>query len=369
MAPPPVKYRAIKKPHRMHITTLRIENFRNLERVSIHPHPRLNYFFGSNGAGKTSLLEALVVISRGKSFRTVHAEELEGPATEAFRVFIETESSGRSHKLGLERSGKQWRARMDGSDVALLSVLSRQLPLVLMEPNSHLLISGSPDVRRRFLDTGVFHVEPAFLDVWRRFARVLKQRNAALRARELRVLDSLDAVYTELGEKLHSYRRSYCEKLFAEFAAQEAAAHTAQQEGIALEYASGWKGESLAEAVAATRSRDLERGASGQGPHRADLMMTRDKRLIRTLLSRGEQKGLAASLLLTQARLLASMGGLPLVLLDDLASEFDRAHVHSVLNAALGCSSQVWVTGTARPELEEAHKMFHVKHGQVQEMV
>ncbi|HMB60096.1 MAG TPA: AAA family ATPase, partial [Xanthomonadales bacterium] len=62
----------------MHITTLRIENFRNLERVSIHPHPRLNYFFGSNGAGKTSLLEALVVISRGKSFRTVHAEELEG---------------------------------------------------------------------------------------------------------------------------------------------------------------------------------------------------------------------------------------------------------------------------------------------------
>jgi len=353
----------------MYISSLRIENFRNLERVRIEPHPRLNYLHGANGAGKTSLLEAMVLISRGKSFRTVHAQELAGPETGAFRIFLQAERAGRSHKLGLERSGKQWRARMDGSDVALLSVLSRHLPTVLMEPNSHMLISGSPDVRRRFLDAGVFHVEPGFLDVWRRYSRILKQRNAALRARQIRVLDSLDELFAKLGEQLHQHRQDYCKKLVFEFSRQLPSDHMISMEGVELGYEAGWKSESLLEALKSARKRDLDRGASSQGPHRADLVISRDGRLVRTLLSRGEQKGLAASLLLTQARLLASIGEKPLVLLDDLASEFDRTHMDSVLQASLGCGGQVWITGTAQPALQEEHKLFHVERGVVQEMV
>jgi DNA replication and repair protein RecF len=353
----------------LHIISLRIENFRNLRNVAIKLHPQLNFFFGANGAGKTSLLEALVVLSRGKSFKTGRAEELTGKETGAFRIFLESEmQSGRIHKLGLERRGAQWKARKDGQDLQLLSVLTRHLPLVLMEPDSHLLISGSPDGRRRFLDWGVFHVEPAFLDTWRRYSRTLKQRNAALRARNIRVLDSLDTLLARLGEQLNAFRVAYFEQLIFAFNEQMNAG-AAELKGVTLEYHPGWKGDSLLEALSRSRKRDLEQGTTSQGPHRADIILTKEQRPIRTLLSRGEQKSFAANLLLTQARLLSARGEAPLVLLDDLASEFDRQHVESVLESALDCGGQVWVTGTAAPTSTRGHTAFHVEHGAVQEMI
>jgi DNA replication and repair protein RecF len=353
----------------MYIKNLRIENFRNLKDVGIKPHPQLNFFFGVNGAGKTSLLEALVVLSRGKSFKTAQAEELVGEETGAFRIFLESEHSGQIHRLGLERSGRQWKARKDGEDLSLLSVLTRHLPLVLMEPNSHLLISGAPDGRRRFLDWGVFHVEPGYLAVWQRYSRILKQRNAALRDRQARVLDSLDEVFARSGEQLNAQRIAYFERLRALFLEWTTSDWATELSGLGLEYTPGWNGVSLHEALGRARKRDLERGASSMGPHRADIRLTQDERAIRTLLSRGEQKSFAAMLLLTQARLLSSQGELPLVLLDDLASEFDQRHFAITLENALACAGQVWVTGTAPPAYAGDRKMFHVERGAVQEMV
>lgn len=356
----------------MFIKTLRIENFRNLGLVQIEAHERVNFIFGDNGAGKTSLLEAMVVLSRGRSFKTAHAEELTGAETGAFRIFSETGHSGRTHRLGLERDGRLWKARKDGQDVALLSVLTRLLPLVLMEPNSHLLVSGAPDVRRRYLDWGVFHVEPAFLEAWRRYSRALKQRNAALRSGQIRVLDSLDEVTAGSGEALHELRVTYFEKLkrvFGERSGEAGNQAAPALSGLELSYLPGWKGGALQEALARSRKHDLDNGATSQGPHRADLLMSCDGKPVRTLLSRGEQKALAADLLLSQARLLAGTGELPLVLLDDLASEFDQQHFSTTLASALACAGQVWVTGTRAPAFAEAHKVFHVERGQVREVV
>ena len=271
--------------------------------------------------------------------------------------------------MGLERHGKSWKARKDGRDLSLLSELTRDLPLVLMEPNSHLLISGAPDGRRRFLDWGVFHVEPGFLDVWRRYSRALKQRNAALRDRQFRVLDSVDEVISPLGEQLNALRLEYFEQLKAEFFNTAEMRVSAEIGEISMDYVAGWKGDSLLEALRQARKRDLERGASSQGPHRADMVLSREGRQIRSWLSRGEQKSLAAVLLLTQARLLAARGELPLLLLDDLASEFDPQHFRATLASALECAGQVWVTGTLAPRFSADHKVFHVERGAVQEMV
>ena len=172
----------------MILRKVQVENFRNLQQVEIRPHPALNYFHGNNGAGKTSILESLVVLSRGRSVRTTQAAELVGPGSDTFRVFALAETgSGIEHRLGLERSGKRWRGRKDGADLSQLSQLTRCLPLVLMEPDSHLLVSGSPEVRRRYLDWGMFHVEPGFLDTWRNFSKSLKQRNAALRRNQVKI--------------------------------------------------------------------------------------------------------------------------------------------------------------------------------------
>lgn len=352
----------------MFIKRLRLENFRNLTEVDLQLHPQLNFFFGDNGAGKTSILEAVYLLSRGRSFRTHQAEELAGPQREPFRVYVEIDQAERTHRLGLEREGIQWRARVDGQDLSLLSQMARHLPLVLLQPDSHQLVCGGPDVRRRFMDWGVFHVEPAFLRDWQHYSRALKQRNAALRRHEVRVLDSLDAVLSDLGERLDHCRRAYYERLKEHFRALIRQSD-AEFDGVEMGYQPGWKDGTLQNALCRSRDRDLERGATQVGPHRADLLLSGHGRALRTRLSRGEQKNLAATLLLAQARLMACSGEPPLILLDDLCSEFDTAHYARVLAEAQAGAGQVWVTGVTDPGRAHDRKVFHVERGRVQEMI
>lgn len=353
----------------MIIRKLQVENFRNLRAVDIQPHPQLNYFHGANGAGKTSVLEALVVLSRGRSFRTTQAAELIGPLEETFRLFSLVEAKGgQVHRLGLERSGKRWRGRKDGRDLSQLSHLTRSLPLVLMDPDSHLLVSGPPEARRRYLDWGMFHVEPGFLESWRNFSKALKQRNAALRNHQAAVLDSLDQVLAQHAEALSSYRDSHCRAISGNILDMLRELNSGLSH-VSLDYMKGWSADVYSDQLRLNRSRDLERGMTTNGPHRADLGLSCGTIPARAVLSRGEQKVLAAALLLTQAELLVNSGEHPVILLDDLASEFDRAHFDSVLLRALAVGSQVWVTGTRQAELSQPCSVFHVEQGQVREVV
>ena len=353
----------------MFIKTLQIENIRNLARVDIKPNPTLNILFGPNGAGKTSVLESLVVLSRGRSFRTNQANELIGPEGNSFRVFAESlNHAGKINRLGLERSGKHWRARKIGDDLSQLSQLTRDLPLVLMEPNSHLLVSGPPEIRRKYLDWGMFHVEHEFLDTWRRFSKILKQRNAALRFRQEDVLDSIDAVFSDLGSRLGRLRQSHSDEI-AERVRGLLTDLGSSLENMRFEYHNGWSKESLQESLLAGREGDLVRGTTGSGPHRADIALFCKEATARSVLSRGEQKLLAAALLLSQVEILAELGEQPMVLLDDLASEFDQEHFERVLARALKSGGQVWVSGTRIHKPEVDHKVFHVEHGEVQEVV
>ena len=353
----------------MLIRQITIENLRNLSSVAIDPHERLNYLFGDNGAGKTSVLEAITTLSRGRSFRTPQASELTGPDAPVFRVFAEIEDEqGQRHRAGLERSARHWRGRLDGADLRQLSQLTRILPTVLMEPDSHLLVSGAPEIRRRYLDWGVFHVEHGFLETWRAYARALKQRNSALRHQHVDLLDSLDEVLATHGKRLHELRQRYAEQVSGrlESALDELKSRV---QAVSLRYLSGWKGDSLLDALRERRHRDLERAQTGSGPHRADLAIACGPAAARTVLSRGEQKAVAAAMLLIQAELLNSAGKRPVLLFDDLVSEFDREHFDVVLAKAMDFGLQVWLTGTGRPEVNLPGKVFHVEQGSVKELV
>ena len=353
----------------MILNSLQIENFRNLARVDIEADNRLNCFFGVNGAGKTSVLEAIVVLSRGRSFRTNQAAELVGPQEKTFSVFGKVrDADGRQMRLGLQRSGKRWRGRVNGQDLGQLSQLTRRLPVVLMEPDSHLLVSGSPEVRRKYLDWGMFHVKHGFLDTWRRYARTLKQRNAALRGRQTDILDTLDEMLAGQGEALSLLREDYVEVL-GQRVGEELACLSERVGAVSMQYDRGWSGFSLYDSLSEQRMRDMERGQTQSGPHRADLTLRCDGLAARAVLSRGEQKAFAAALLLTQAFVMSGQGNRPLVLLDDLMSEFDRRHFKKVLQRFLALDSQVWMTGTGQPKLHGAHRMFHVEQGRIAAVV
>lgn len=353
----------------MIIRKLNIENLRNLGSVEIRPHESLNYFWGDNGAGKTSVLESVAVLSRGRSFRTTQAAELAGPDGPVFRVFAEVEDeSGITHRAGLERSGSHWRGRLDGEDIRHLSRLTRSLPVVHLVPDSHQLVSGPPENRRRYLDWGLFHVKHGFLELWREFSKALKQRNAALRMGDRGVLDSVDAVLSEKAVVLDEMRKQYVERVSQRIAVVLEDLKT-RVRTVEIRYQQGWKAESYLDSLVQRREKDIERGMTGTGPHRAELGLWCNGVPARAVLSRGEQKAFAAALLLTQAELLRESGRKPVLLLDDLVSEFDREHFDAVLEKSLAGGTQTWITGTSKPGLDEPHKMFHVEQGTVRELV
>lgn len=353
----------------MFISKLQISNLRNLQQVEIEPSPEINILYGPNGAGKTSVIEALVVLSRGRSFRTTQASELFGPTGKSFHIFAETHSTdGNMFRLGLQRTGKHWRARKDGQELSQLSHLTRVLPLVLMEPNTHLLVSGTPEFRRKYLDWSLFHVEQGFLDVYRRYSRALKQRNAALRSNQLDVVGSIDEVFAELGERLTQMRHNHSRKV-ALHVIRLLSELSPELQTVTLGYDPGWHGASLKTALSKGIEADVHRGVTGSGPHRADLVMTLEGKPARSVLSRGEQKILSSALVLSQAEILRSCGEDPVVLLDDLASEFDEMHLQSVVSKARETGGQVWITGTRKIDLPENSVLFHVEHGKVRRMV
>lgn len=353
----------------MRIASLSIDNLRNLAGIRLAPGPHLNLLYGHNGAGKTSVLEALVLLAKGRSFRTGAFSTLIGPEGPLVRVLIDFETEeGQAHRIGMERDRDQWRGRMDGEDLKQVSDTAQWFPLILMEPNSHQLVSGAPDMRRRYLDWTVFHVKHAFLADWRRYARALRQRNAALRAGQRDLVASLDPQLIQLGEALHAQREAVFGQLKPVFR-EMVDLMSPDLGGADVILSPGWKADSLAKALSDSLERDLEQGFTRAGPHRADLLLRVRDRAVRDRLSRGEQKILAASLLLAQGAYFAGNGERPLILLDDLASEFDRDHLQRVVETCLSLGAQLWVTGTEAAPYDfvpgEQRMMFHVKHGEI----
>lgn len=183
----------------------------------------------------------------------------------------------------------EWTGRLDGEDVAQLGSLCAALAVVTFEPGSHVLISGGGEPRRRFLDWGLFHVEPDFLALWRRYARALKQRNALLKqGAQPQMLDAWDHELAESGETLTSRRLQYLERLQERLV--PVATAIAPSLGLsALTFAPGWRRHevSLADALLLARERDRQNGYTSQGPHRADWAPLFDALPGKDALSRG----------------------------------------------------------------------------------
>lgn len=360
----------------MWIETLRLENVRRFGQAELALAPGPNLILGANGAGKTTLLEAAHVLSYGRSFRKGSRDALTLRGENAFRVFARLRGpEGQVHRLGLERSNGRWQGRFDDAAVARLSDLFAACAVCCFEPGSHELISGAGEMRRAFLDWGLFHVEPGFLDLWRRYQRALRQRNALLRT------DAPDAAFAawdiELarsGTALSAMRHRYVEALEPEFRAV-AAALMPELGTAALRFDPGFDSsqpDSFAAQLSQRLPRDRARQATGRGPHRADWLPAYAAAPLREHLSRGQEKLTAMAAVLAQARLFRiGKGEWPVLLLDDLPSELDHVHQATVLDEVLGIGAQILITGTElspaiAARLDEM-RLFHVEHGTVRE--
>ena len=366
----------------MQVTRLTISDLRRFERVSLAPAPGLNLITGDNGAGKTSLLEALHLMAYGRSFRGRVHDGLIRSGCPSLEVFVEWRDAanlaGQLHKAGLRHTGQSWEGRLDGASVGHLGEFCAALAVVTVEPGSHALIMGGAEGRRRFLDWGLFHVEPSFLPLWRRYARALKQRNALLKSRsganQLQAcqLEAWEQEMATTGESLTQHRQGYLEQLQPQLQVVLAALLPAAGSST-LDFQPGWRREELglADALLLSRDRDFAAGFTSVGPHRADWRIEQAGIPGRTALSRGQAKLTALSALLAQAEHHAQLRGQwPIVAIDDLASELDRVHQRRVLGRLQGSGAQVFITATEPPsalrELDAPVAVFHVKQGQIQ---
>lgn len=357
----------------MHLTRLTIDSLRCLRQVEVSPCTGLNLFLGGNGAGKTSVLEALYLLGSGKSFRFGGHEAVIAHGARVLQLYAELEHAGRFERVGFERARSGWRALRNGEKVADLAELAGLVPVVCFSPESHQLISGASEVRRRFFDWIVFHVEPELSTAYRRYARALRQRNALLKQEpDGRSLAVWTAELAEAGETLAELRS----RVFPEFsellisALQKLLPEAAP---FAVSYRRGWRdGMSLLERLLMLQSRELELGHSLAGPHRGDWLVELNGHEIREHGSRGQQKLVALASVLVAARLYTlRRGEPPLVALDDLSSELDVEHQRRALRECAALRAQLWVTGTQRtPAMEEwvgDVRMFHVEQGRVEQ--
>lgn len=315
----------------MPLRRAQVTDFRCLHQAELELDPRFTLIHGPNASGKTSVLEALYLLGRGRSFRTRRLVHVIRSGAQGFRVVGEMESDSRRLTLGVEGTATGLRARLGGEAVGSLADLAAAFPVQIIDPEVHRLIEEGPNHRRRFLDWGVFHVEPTFIGHWRKYHQVLRQRNSALRSGQPRgLVGAWDAELVRYGERVHEARTRYVE-LLAGVAATVAEALLELK--LDLQYRRGWsRDHEFADALERSWGHDQELRATQVGPHRGELAILLGGVPARDRISRGQQKLLAAVLLIAQIKLFPEhAASYPTLLLDDPAAELDAGRLSSLI--------------------------------------
>jgi DNA replication and repair protein RecF len=359
----------------MHLSQLDIFQVRNLENIRTNCHPQANIIFGANGSGKTSFLESIYLLGRGRSFRhrdlrvvvNNHADEL------VVSGRLLRDQSATSHQLGIKRTSRGlFEARLDGKPLQTAAQLVSELPLQLIDAHSFMLLEGGPLQRRQFLDWGVFHVEHDYTNLWRRFQKTLKQRNQLLRHGRMDedLLRTWTAELIPLCEHITRFRRQYLSSLAGHVSNAVSAFEGLGK--VSLEYYCGWDEErTLADVYTADHGRDIGTKTTNHGAHRADIRIKVDGRAAAEHLSRGQIKLLVYALKLAQAGYYReNTGESCLFLLDDLPAELDYQHRRQVISYLNDLGCQYFITGVDKKDFEGLvktvpHQMFHMEHGVV----
>ena len=357
------------------LQSLDIENFRNIKRASLSFSPSINLITGLNAAGKTSLLEAIYCLGRVRSFRALNANHLVREGESYYRLVGRIGlSGGRTIPIGMERLQGNYRIHLEGQPVQRLSDLAGRFPVQIMTSDTANILSGGPGYRRQNLDWALFHVEQSYRLQWQRYNRVLRQRNAALKAHAPAAqIITWDRELTESAESLDRLRRDYIAEL--EPYIQNELQSLIPGSSLSLRYNAGWPRDVALEAALRNNlDKDLAQGYTHYGPHRGDMVVMIDSKPVQNSFSRGQQKAMIAAFLMGQVKLQhaldAPRGAL---LLDDLGSELDEAHQSRILLCLKEIGTQVFVTAinsqTAKLAEWPGMKRFHVEHGVVREVL
>lgn len=359
----------------MRITRLFAENLRQFDQLLFEPGPRLNVFCGANAAGKTTVLEAAYLACRADSFRARKLDEViqETRAFANISMFSQADTASlpvnwRLHLRKGEVEIQRFEQPSSRKELALAS------PATLVDRHLHRIFEDGPAYRRRYLDWGLFYVEPSFFNHWRRYERALRQRNSALRSQASnKLVQAWDTELLTAATAIQGFRQSHIRVL--EIEARKWLSELLDTEQFEFQLSSGWDEKiGLEAALAAGLIGDRKAGFTHSGPHRAELRIRFEQKDVRRFTSRGQQKMLSVAMALAQASLVSAelSGAAPVILLDDLEAELSKDWQARLIAALQNYPGQCLLTSLewsdcllsgSGPRAECA--LFHVEHGVV----
>lgn len=350
----------------MRIVSLHIRNLRAISESFLEPGHDINWIVGLNGAGKTSLLEAIFIMARGRSFRSSRHGPLIRKIASELRISCRLHSHGVNRVLDFVSAGGRSRLCNNNNVIRRGRDLGKQIQVRIVTENSQRLLEGQPDVRRLFLDWNLFHVEQSYADLLANFRRVLSQRNAWLRCGASGP-PVWDEEYISLADKITEFRRLFVDRLQVELDSVDTAALRVPRLHLALRQ--GWPEDAdLKNVLAASFLTDTRRGFTRFGPARGDLLAQFDG--IPGVGSRGQSKIAVILLQLGAQKVLESHSDASCIwLLDDLRAELDSERYSAIWRLFVETQRQIFVTSledpglSGRPLFAESVKMFHVEHG------
>lgn len=345
-------------PEALRLDSITIAEIRNIRQARLQLAPRLNLVSGNNGHGKTSLLEAVYLLTTSRSFRTARLGELVGHGATVASVrgqFREAEATTREQSVGVQ--GGRRTVRLDGEAPPSLAHYATRSPVVVFDPQQLRLSTGPSAERRQLLDRLTLYERPAVATDRARYTRALAERQRLLtdRAASDAALSAYEALLAEHGAALTEARQAASEALGAHLvtAFQRIAAPDLRLEARYQPAGSPDRADAL-ERLRAQRGRDARSRRTSFGPHRDDLELRIDGRSARVVGSQGQHRAITLALKIAEMHTIAAARGLrPILLLDDVSSELDAERTAALFAHLAEIACQIFLT-TTRPGLIEA---------------
>ena len=366
----------------MRISRLHLEQFRNIESLSVFPCETVNIIYGENAQGKTNLLEAIWLLSGAKSFRG--AKDADLIRFGESRALIESDffCAGRQQTSKIQLEGKKT-AWLNDIRQDSITAFAGIFTTVVFSPSHLGLVKDGPAGRRKFLDTSICQITPRYIGMIGQYQRILLQRNTLLKdisyaSALLDTLDIWDEKLSALGGVIIRMRMEYTRRLQKE-AEDIYKGISMERESFSLDYRPFelpvQEGQTqreisslLLEKMMQNRSEDLRSGSTGIGPHRDDLEISINGRSVRSFGSQGQQRSSVLALKLAESRCIGDiLGERPVILLDDVMSELDQNRREYLLNHLTG--SQIFITCCDKGYFSrlEGGRVFRMEHGQLEQ--
>lgn len=326
----------------MSIEQLHLHNLRCFQQQRFHFDAKHNFICADNGKGKTSLLEAIYLLSCGHSFRTRETPPLIHHGADAFTLYARLADG---NQISLQKSLlKDNIIKVNDAPCLRTSDLAYYLPCQIYYQDIFAILDAGPLIRRSLLDWGVFHVEHSYHQGLKEYRYNLKNRNALLKQkREKSEFTPWNQTMDRLAEQLHQQRRTYIEKL--NVVLQSVLAELVDF-NCSISYEKGWdrrkENISYAEQLEQDFARDLLKGYTHSGIQQADLTFKVEGNILaKKTLSRGQQKMLLLATKIAQTLCLEK----PCVhLFDDVFAEVDAKHSKKIIEYILGLDGQVFIS-------------------------